>query len=271
MNIASTDPQGLAAHRFGSGPRLVMALHCTMAHSGAWRPLAAALEGEARFLGLDMFCHGRSPDWDGKGDFHDRMTEAALKHLTEPMDVVGHSFGATLAIRLAEERPEMVRSLTLIESVQFSVTRADTPEVLAERNVKARPFNEALDAGDTDLAAKLFNGDWSEGESGWEAVPEPRRAAMRRGVVIVPHCSPAIIDDRPGMLEPSALARVSMPVLLMRGSETEPIIGTVNDGLERRLADASNVVVPGAGHMLPITHPAETADALRTLFARAPI
>ena len=38
----------------------------------------------------------------------------------EPMDVVGHSFGGSIALRLALEMPELVKSLTLIEPVCFA-------------------------------------------------------------------------------------------------------------------------------------------------------
>jgi len=80
-----------------------------------------------------------------------------------------------------------------------------------------------------------------------------------------------VFDDHPGMLRHGVLDRVTMPVLLMRGDPGEKIIQVVNDGLARRLPNATNVAVPGAGHMLPLTHPAETAAHLRALFKRAPV
>ena len=257
------------ARRYGKGPRQVLAIHCTLAHSGAWRGLSEQMRDEVTLHCPDMLCHGRSPDWDGQGDFHDKMIAAVLQHMSQPMDVIGHSFGASLALRLAVEHPDLVRSLTMIESVHFGVIRDEHPQMLADQNTASAPFRDAIDAGDFELGARLFNRGWGDVRGPqWDQMPESTRAAMTRGVRIVPASSPALVDDRPGILKPGVLERVGMPVLLMRGDQTEQIIGTVNETFARRLPDATNVVVNGAGHMLPISHPAETAGHLRDLFGR---
>jgi len=71
------------------------------------------------------------------------------------------------------------------------------------------------------------------------------------------------------MLAPGVLYRVTAPALLLRGDQTQPAMAVVNEGLARRLPDAVSVVIRGAGHMLAITHPVETAAELRALFARS--
>ncbi|MCF6232991.1 MAG: alpha/beta hydrolase [Rhodobacteraceae bacterium] len=266
----TNNPQAVAVRNIGEGPRRVLALHCTLAHSGAWRGLAGRLSDTA-FIAPDMLSHGRSPDWDGVGDFQDRST-AAVAHLLEPgMDLIGHSFGATVALRLAVAQPDRVRSLTLIEPVFFAVAVQDAPDLLAQHDADAGPFAEALRAGDAALGARLFNRMWSNGGPRWPELPEVLRAAMTRAIHVVPACRDAIYDDLAGMLLPGVLDRLQIPCLLLRGSETHAVIGAVNDGLARRLPDAENVVIEGAGHMLPVSHPGEAAVALKTLFARSPI
>jgi pimeloyl-ACP methyl ester carboxylesterase len=261
--------QPVFVRNIGEGPRRVLALHCTLAHSGAWRGLAAGLS-DTTFVAPDMLSHGRSPDWDGQGDFQDRSV-AATEHLLEPdMDLIGHSFGATVALRLAVAHPERVRSLTLIEPVFFAVAIQDAPDLLADHDADAGPFVDALRAGDAALGARLFNRMWSNGGPRWPDLPEPLRAAMTRGIHVVPACRSAIYDDLAGMLAPGVLDQLQIPCLLLRGSETHPVIGAVNDGLARRLPDAENVVIDGAGHMLPISHPKEAAASLAALFERVP-
>lgn len=270
MNIETRVPQPVFVRSFGTGPRKVLALHCTIAHSGAWRGLADQMADEATFITPDMLSHGRSPDWDRKGDFQDRSVEAVAHLLSEPMDVIGHSFGGSVALRLAVEHPDMVRSLTMIEPVYFAVAQQDDPQQVVDHDAEAAPFIAALETGDDELAARMFNRMWSsEDRPRWPDLPESTRAAMTRGVHIVPACRPSLFDDRPGMLAPGVLDNVAMPTLLLRGSESHPIIGVVNDGLARRMPDAQSLIVGGAGHLLPISHPAETATHLRKLFARA--
>lgn len=252
----------------GQGPRHMLALHCTLAHSGAWRPLSQALEGRARFSAMDMPSHGRSPDWDGRGDFQTVVTGAARPMLEPGMDVIGHSFGATVALRLAAEAPDLVRSLTLIEPVFFAIAMEDAPETVAEHDRIAAPFMAALERGEAETGARLFNRMWGAGAS-WDDLPASARAAMTRAVPVVPTTVPALVEDCHGLSGPGVLERVRCPTLLLRGSETLPVIAAVQAGLARRLPDAREAVVPGAGHMLPLTQPAETAHEVAALLARS--
>ena len=46
----------------GSAPTL--ALHCALAHSGAWQALVQALRDRLSVVAPDLPGHGRSADWD---------------------------------------------------------------------------------------------------------------------------------------------------------------------------------------------------------------
>jgi pimeloyl-ACP methyl ester carboxylesterase len=72
---------------------------------------------------FDLPGHGQSADWDGHGDYGRRTAEVAATFYTEPLHLIGHSFGAVTALRLALAAPEGVRSLTLIEPVLFAAAR----------------------------------------------------------------------------------------------------------------------------------------------------
>ena len=271
MTVAQPIPQPVFVRNLGQGPRRVLALHCTLAHSGAWRGLADEMGDEVTLITPDMLSHGRSPDWDGQGDFQDRSVAAVAHLLDGPMDVIGHSFGGTLALRLALAYPDRVRSLTMIEPVLFTVAGLDNPQILADHDAEVAPFVDACEAGDYALAARVFNRMWGEGGARWFDLPERTRAAMIRSITVVPATSPAVYDDHAGMMVPGVLDRVTMPAMLLRGSRAQPVIDVVNAGMTRRLPDAENVMVEGAGHMLPISDPGATAAELRRLFARAPV
>ena len=78
------------------------------------------LGDQLRMAAPDLLAHGAGPEADRNRDFHDQATKAAELHMAEvPVHLIGHSFGATLALRLAIEAPARVRSLTLIEPVLF--------------------------------------------------------------------------------------------------------------------------------------------------------
>lgn len=262
-------PQPLFHRNFGTGARRVLALHCTIAHSGAWRGLSVAMP-EVTLVCPDMLSHGRSPDWDRQGDIQDRSADAVAGLLDAPMDVVGHSFGATVALRLAVAYPDRVRSLTMIEPVFFAVAMADDPSVVAEHEADSAPFAQAMAAGDEERGARLFTESWgNSGGPGWDEMPEKTRAAMVRGIHIVPAGRANLFDDKAGLLRPGVLDAVTMPVLMLRGADSPRAMTVINDGLARRLPDAESRAVDGAGHMVPLTHPDDVARELRRLFQRA--
>ena len=258
-------PQAVYSRRFGTGARQLLAVHCSLAHSGTWRGVATELEDSVTVTAFDLLTHGRSPDWDGQGDFQFRNVEAALSLVSQPMDLIGHSFGATVALQLAAQYPDLVRSLTLIEPVFFAVATADDPNAAQVLADESRPFIDMLEAGDAAMAARLFNRMWSSGAPRWPDMAETTRAAMVRAIQIVPACDQAIFTDRAGLLVPGGMDHLTMPVLLLRGSNTNPAIATVNAGLHQRLPNARSTVIEGAGHMVPISHPAEVAAELRAL------
>nr|WP_174822458.1 alpha/beta hydrolase [Ruegeria atlantica] len=248
----------------GQGARKVLALHCTIAHSGAWAGLSAALGGEATFTAPDMPSHGRTSDWDGHGDFFDQVTQLSAAHLTEPMDVIGHSFGGMLALRLAVEFPDLVRSAVLIEPVFFAIAVQDAPELVRQHDDEAKPVSNALAAGDMEQAARLFNRMWGAQDGPrWPDLPKRTRAGMIRGIHVVPAVDDALFHDQKGLLIPGVLDRVNLPFLILSGSETHPVMPAIGEGLARRLPNAKTGVVSGAGHMVPITHPDQTVAEIR--------
>ncbi|QJF52249.1 alpha/beta fold hydrolase [Roseobacter ponti] len=248
---------------FGVGPLAALAIHCTLGHSGAWRGVGAALNSQLTLTACDLPGHGRSPDWDGRGDFHDFCTDLARSFLGTGVHLIGHSFGATVALRLAVENPDLVRSLTLIEPVWFVVLAQDNPAALAAHDTQAAPYSEALTAGDMTQAARLFNRAWGDGSS-WADIPAAAQDYMIDRMHLVPAQSPMIFDDSPGLLRPGRLGRITVPVLMMRGAQSLDVTGHINAALAQRLPDAREVTIAQAGHMAPLTHPQAVADAIRS-------
>lgn len=253
----------------GHGERRALALHCTMAFGGAWSGFSKAMP-ELTLVAPDMPSHGRSVDWDEKSGFADTVYAASLAAMDAgPMDVIGHSFGAATALRLAVTHPDRIRSLTVIEPVFFAVALADRPETLAQHDQDAAPFRDAIEAGDRETAARTFNRMWSAEAPKWDTIPERNRAAMIRAIHVVPDTHAFLYDDTAGLLAPGALDACDIPTLVMRGEHAHAAIAATNDGLVARMPNARASVIAGAGHMAPISHPVAVAEAVRGLLARS--
>lgn len=251
-------------HRGGDRP--VLALHCSLAHAGAWGTLAQHLHG-ITLTAMDQTGHGRAPDWDGVTDLHTDATRAAIAMASEiglgdPIDLVGHSFGATVCLRIALERPDLVRSLTLVEPVIFAAARAAGDSAYVPFRVRHEQLAELLQSGKRDQAAVDFHGYWGSGEPFADLPPKMQTYITDRMHLIAAQ-NPYLLDDAAGLLRYMGLESIGVPTLLVEGADSPPIIDAVHSELARRLTQVTRLAVPGAGHMVPITHAAEVALAVQ--------
>ncbi|MCH2094812.1 MAG: alpha/beta hydrolase [Rhodobacteraceae bacterium] len=247
--------------QFKGGPGHAVALHCGLAHGGAWHGVAGHLTDQVTVRAPDLPGHGRSPDWDGQGDVAHRIIDAISSSILPNTHLIGHSFGAVLALRLAQILPERVTSLTLIEPVLFAAARINDPEAFAAYEQRAAPFAEAIKKNAWEDAARKFTGLWGTGER-WESLPLEQRDRMTRQMRMIAGSQSCVMEDSLQMLDPNALATCRMPVLLMRGQATDPILSAIQTALLAKLPNARETVIAGAGHMVPISHPDQVGPVI---------
>ncbi|MHA6344710.1 alpha/beta fold hydrolase [Roseivivax sp. CAU 1761] len=261
MTAPGAVPAGIHWRRYGDGPDPALFLHCALAHGGLWRGVAERLGDRLAVAAPDMPGHGRSAPWDG-GDLHDQVTALAASALRPGDHLVGHSFGGTVALRLALGAGPRPASLTLVEPVLFAAARAAEPEVFDAQEAAFRPVWEAAAAGDLERAARDFTALWGDPGAPWEALDAARRQALAAGMPTVAATRDVLHADAKGLLAPGGLERLDLPVLLIRGADSPPVVAAIHRALLARLPAAREVVVPGAGHMVPLTHAGAVAAAI---------
>lgn len=249
----------------GSGPRRALAIHCGLAHSGEWLPVATALEGKLALTAFDLPGHGQSEVWEGQEDYLTQSTKIAGSFFEEPMDLIGHSFGAVVALRLALAAPMVVRSLTLIEPILMAAARG-YPEYQTHVEELA-PFVRAMENRDREAAAEAFTALWGSGVA-WESLTEKSRAYAAERVHLIAAGAPGTVDDEGGILAPGMLETLALPVMIIRGSASPSVIGRIAQVIGDRLPDVGIAEVPGAGHMLPVTHPKQVAGLIEVNVSR---
>ncbi len=235
----------------GHGAPVVM-IHCMLARHESLLPLAGAIGGRATLF--DLPGHGRSADWDG-APYQAQAVDMAAACCDGPTHVIGHSFGATVALRLAVTRPDLVNRLTLIEPVYFAAARGTAEH--ADHAAGFAPFLAAMQLGQTDAAAARFNALW--GAQPWEDIPPRVQRYLSGRIHLVAASGPEIEDDPAGV----TAALLDIPVTLIRGADSPPVIGAIHAGMMQNFRNAADHVVAGAGHMLPLTHTAQVAAIIR--------
>ncbi|WP_299352339.1 alpha/beta hydrolase [uncultured Shimia sp.] len=256
----------LFSQDFGTGPRKAIALHCSLAHSGAWKRVAQCLSEMLTIRAFDLPSHGKSPDWQGPEDLTQMTVDALLPHLTEPVDLIGHSFGGVVCLRLALERPEMVRSLSLFEPVLMAIAREDGPREAAWNDALMRDVGDQIARGDPEAGARIFMRVWGDGRR-WADLPRDLREGSTRRIGFIASSRPGIDEDN-GHIIPR-LGRISVPTVLMDGGESPPLMKVVQDGIAARIPNARRVTFAGQAHMGPITHASDVAREIAVTLAEA--
>jgi pimeloyl-ACP methyl ester carboxylesterase len=235
----------------GTGTPVLM-LHGSASSGAMWTPLINVLKSRFRVLAPDLIGYGRTDPWPSGHDFtiddEARLIEPLIAG--EPAHVVAHSYGGVVALQLARAGRVALRSLTLIEPVEFHVLRAaDDREAWSEVQGFGERYLARIAASDTETALREFVDFWS-GAGAWDAMDEPGRAQMRRAAAKL------VLDFRATFADPGPdpWSHIRLPVRLLTGDKSPLAIRRIAAILARRLPSASLQVVAGADHFLPMTH-----------------
>lgn len=249
----------------------MLLLHCSLAMSSAWRGLLDEMaQSEHQFTMFDLPGHGESLKWDFRGAFHDVSTAVAASFLDQKMDLIGHSFGASVALRLAVEHPDLVRSLILIEPVIFSLGFAYEPASKKAFLQDHSEFDRAIACDEFLGAARAFHQIWGSGQS-WDRLPDKVQRGMVDKIHLIPAAASHVVEDAYGFCTAGLLEKIEAPVLLLQGSASSAPMPAVISSLQSRLPYCLVKTLKGAGHMAPITHAKTTAAHIQSFLKNHPV
>jgi pimeloyl-ACP methyl ester carboxylesterase len=224
--------------RLGAGPRIVL-VHGSVSNGAAtWaaqRPLAERFE----LVVPDRAGFPPNPPVR-RISFEDDvpLVHELLCERDEGGHLVGHSYGGLVSLLAAQARPELVRSLTLVEPPALSVARG-VPAV----DAFVGAMEELWTRGPRDPADFLEAFLQLVG-SGSGRVRRPLQPELEQGARML------MVERLPVEAEPDldALAEAPFPKLVVSGAHS-PALDAAADALERRLG-AERAVLPGHGHFV---------------------
>lgn len=252
MNV---EPAGLFARTEGQAGAAVVCLHSSTGSHAQWRGLAAQLARRCRVTSFDLHGHGRSPDWPeaaGRSLLVDAQAVIARMHAEPGIHLVAHSYGAAVAMQIALRHPKWVKSLALYEPVVFGMIQRLAPgdAALGEIEAVAAGAHERVARGELADAAALFVDYWG-GAGSWRGLDAAQQAVVMSRIGTVPHHFDATFAATWGR---ETLSRLTMPTLLVHGSQTRASSRRVADLLAALLPQVKRCEIDGAGHLGPITH-----------------
>lgn len=112
----------------GKGPAVILG-HCSSASHKEWRLLIEKLKADWRVLAPDFIGYGQSAPWPAEEPFSIEADVNALRALAKKvkgkLSLVGHSYGAALALEAARSLRPRVKCLVLVEPVSFHLLRQE--------------------------------------------------------------------------------------------------------------------------------------------------
>jgi len=192
-------------------------------------------------------------------------------------DVVANSYGGYVALALAKERPELVRSLVLCEPavVPLALDLPPTPEAMAALAARDPPLARAMDellplvgaaieryaAGDAQAGGEMFARYHVPHALAKAGVAQAVRdnSAVHAAALLGGHFSPYSEADA---------RAVQAPTLLVTGARSPPYLLALSERLAKLLPRAEWAQLPEVGHFMHVEDAAAFDKLVLAFLAR---
>jgi 2-succinyl-6-hydroxy-2,4-cyclohexadiene-1-carboxylate synthase len=245
----------LATEILGSGPRLIL-VHGFTQTARCWGPVANDLARDHEVITIDAPGHGHSAPV--RADI--AQGAALIGDAGGPGTYLGYSMGGRFVLRLALDRPDLVRGAILVGASPG----LDDPAARAARRAADEELAQQLEIGG--VAAFLTR--WLDQPLFAGLAPDQRHLGERLTNTGAGLTSSLRLAGT-GAMEPlwDRLSTLSVPALLVAGERDEKFTA-IAEHMATRIGPAASVaVIPGAGHTAHLEQPESFLDAVRTWLA----
>jgi pimeloyl-ACP methyl ester carboxylesterase len=275
-----------AGDRREDGKEVVLCVHGMSGAATNWTDFMGELTPAYDCKALDLPGSGFSPPPRSKAGYSIKALAGTVIRLIETLDrgpvhLVGNSMGGAVAIRAAAARPDLVRTLTLVSPVlpdlrirreAFEFSLAGLPVLgtwVMRRATLMPPENRVADV----VATCYYDAGAVHPERfALEVAELRRRDKLGYAAVALSRAARTIVAEN---LRPRryslwrAAARIPVPVLVMFGSDDRLVSPRLAAPAARAFRDGQVVVLPRAGHVAQMEHPALVAARFREMVERA--
>jgi pimeloyl-ACP methyl ester carboxylesterase len=238
--VTSADGTTLACWRSGEGPPLVL-VHGTAADHSRWMPVLPAFEERFAICAVDRRGRGGSGDAEGyaiEREFED--VAAAVDSLGEPVNLLGHSYGALVSLEAAL-LTEKVRRLVLYDpGIEVAGEEIYAPKVI-ER------LEALLEAGDRDGVVATTMREVAGLPP--ETVEHMRSQPTWQARVAAAHTIPRELRAVKAYgFDPGRFGGLGVSTLVLSGGDSPAALRKAAEAVAEALPDSRAFVMPGQGH-----------------------
>lgn len=281
VHVRRARPDATPAHGMAgaSAPASAVLVHGLGGSATNWTDLMGLLRDELDLVAPDLPGFGWSPP-PVDGDYSLRAHAGVVADLVEtmgsgPVHLLGSSLGGTVATLVAADRPELVRTLTLVSPalpvLRPRASNVHLPALAAPwigqrlaRRLGRFPVEQRVRAT---IALCFADPSCVPPERVEEAVAEAARRAR------LEHDGDAVLSSLRALLSSylqrgakslwRVAERVEAPTLLVYGQRDRLVDPRTALRAARAFPDARLLVIPNSGHLSQVEHPERVAAAVR--------
>jgi len=260
--ILSVDGINLHFQENGNGEAVVM-LHGGAATGRYWDSVKKFLVDRYRVIAIDLYGCGITDPFPGaRPPTHDdeaKLACAILDRLDTPAHLVGHSYGASSALRAALHRERDVRSLVLIEPPMYLLLKQTRQEELYREICGFREtFERRVARGEREAAMELLV-DRFNGAGTLAKIPAKERVSL---LDLIESLIGGFTANHDNPTRPEELQQLDIPTLLLYGEDTGAPERAMVNVLSDHLPNNRLEIIAGAKHQSPMSHPDAVAEKI---------
>lgn len=240
----------------------IIFIHGSWDDHHSWDKVAHILKDSYRVVLFDRRGHSASTNGTGQGSiYHDVEDVVGLMDMLgiPSAHIVGHSYGANIAIALCERAPERIKSIFIHEPPIFSMLSGTRrlEEIKSEYFGYMKRAASLIEIGEVERAAKLFIEDVAFGKDAWvELFDECARQSILSNVDT---WLDQFNDPDRLAVDVEALNILDGRVTISAGTMSLEPYGIVINRIAQINDNIKIVKIKGAGHGAHISHPDEMA------------
>jgi esterase len=265
MQTLHVNGYDMAYLEVGAGHPLVC-VHGTLGDFRTWSAVIGPLSKKHRVIAVSLR-HFFPEHWDGAGDGY-RMAQhvadmiAFIERINpKPIDLMGHSRGAHIGFRIAQQRPELLSKLVLAEPGGDLDTSLDsTPPVSVAGRITTAA--ELISAGNFDDGLRHFV-DGIDGDGAWARLPAAAKQQLRDNATTV---IGQVHEGRKPYSKVDAQS-IRTPTLFIGGGDTKGGLAANHCALAPHVVGSRTVMIANTRHWMFEQAPQEYSEVVTQFLA----
>lgn len=251
----------------GAGPEPILFLHGLLWSGEMFRAQIDALKGRYRCIAPDFRGQGKSEvtrDGYDMETLYEDVVALIQERKIIPCHVVGLSMGGFVGMRLAARRPDLVKSLVLLETSAEPEPAENVPRY-RKLNFVARWLGLGIVANK--VLSIMFGKTFLEDDARAKDREHWKRVLISNHRIGITRAVTGVIERKPILEE---LGKVRCPTLVMVGDEDTATKPEKAERIVAAIAGARLERIPRAGHGSTIEEPAFVTASIESFLAQQP-